>query len=72
MTNPETVVINFKNRGIPASINKADFDPTKHVLWSDKPEQNKTIPVAVKPAEETGAVAPWNKQTEARPAKVKK
>ena len=32
----ETVFIDFKNMGIKASINKVDFNPAKHTLWSER------------------------------------
>lgn len=36
--NPEVVFINFKKQGIKAALNKSDFNPEKHVLWTEKEE----------------------------------
>lgn len=45
---PETVEI-VGQGGQPLVINKDDFDPAKHVLFSEKDKQQKTLTLNEKP-----------------------
>lgn len=47
--NVETVFVDFKKRGIKASMNKVDFDPNVHTLWSDKDDKKAEAPLPEAP-----------------------
>ena len=67
----ETVFINFKGLGIRASLNKTDFDPAKHKLWTAADEAALSAPLAPKPVAPvaTTGTTPWAKPATTRKAK---
>lgn len=58
----ETVAINFKKSGMKAYLNKSDFDPKIHVLWTDADEKRDAAPL---PVPQNAAVPVDEKQIEA-------
>lgn len=74
--NPETVAINFKGTGQKAYINRADFDPAVHKLWTETDERadKAPLPAPAKPAASNDSAAPqvpWA-QPAAAPARAAK
>lgn len=66
----ETVAINFKGRGIKAHINKADFNPAVHKLWTEKNAADFAAPLAKKPVDDLDKIMPGETES-GRPAKTK-